>query len=141
MEYGVKAEMAVAKQYSLIAAAKQYTTEGYIVNNLELGFRNYRKSAIAPLGPYMQLSIQGRMLSGDAGEESMAKSIVHEGDKELGNISIAPSLTLGRTYIYWDNVQLDLFYTFSYAINSIADYENIKGLYIGLGIGINWLAF
>ena len=141
MEYGVKAEMAVAKQYSLIAAAKQYTTEGYIVNNVELGFRKYIKSAIAPLGPYMQLSIQGRMLSGDAGVESMAKSIVHEGDKELGNISIAPSLTLGRTYIYWDNVQLDLFYTFSYAINSIADYENIKGLYIGLGIGINWLAF
>ncbi len=141
MECGLKAEMAVAKQYSLIAAAKQYTTEGYIVNNMEFGFRKYINSAIAPLGPYMQLSIQGRMLSGNTGIESMSKSIVYEGDKALGNISVAPSITLGRTYIYWDNVQLDLFYTFSYAINSIADYENIKGLYIGLGIGINWLAF
>lgn len=141
LDLGLKIEATVDKQHSITTGFKIYTTEGYVVNTLELGVRKYRKAAIAPLGPYMQISLQGRMVPYPRVITPTYKNITPNDDKKTSIISFAPTLTLGRTYIHWNTIQMDYFYTFSYAINSVTHYENIKGFYIGLGLGISLLAF
>lgn len=137
LEYGVRVEGVVGRRTSVVASIKRYGWNNSVVNNFELGLRTYTRSATAPLGPYLQLSLQGRMLDGGF----TIKSIQSESDKDLGRISFAPTFTLGRTYIYWNSAQMDLFYGFSFPFNAIEGCNDIVGLYISLGLNISWLVF
>jgi len=137
LEYGVRVEGVVGRKISLVGAMKRYGWNSSVINNFELGVRTYTKSATAPLGPYLQLSLQGRMLDGDF----TTKAIQSENDKYLGKISFAPAFTLGRTYIFWDNIQMDLFYGISFPFKDIEGCDDIVGLYLNLGLSISWLVF
>ena len=142
IKYGVRAEGVVAVNTALTVSAKQYKFINYTINDIELGMKKYVYSATAPLGPYYQMSINGKMLykqNENISEDEFVPNNVERNDF-LSKIGIVPTFTVGRTYIVGNRLLLDFFYGLGWQVNETNTFPGSK-IYINLGISVNLLAF
>ena len=143
LEYGIRAEGVIDYNTSVLLSTKQYTLNNQTINDIELGLKRYRRSAIAPLGPYYQIGVRGKMPFKENIEETQSKSLITEGTNRndiLSKVAIVPTITFGRTYIVANRLQLDFFYSFGWQLNTPEALPSNK-VYINIGLSTNILAF
>ena len=128
-EYGAKIEFVTGKEMSLITEATTYKLGDINFFNMQLGLRTYISKSFAPFGEYIQI-----------GANAIFSSMERVDNAKLP-ISGALSANVGRTYIFNDALQLDIYYGLSLPLIKQDGFNIMPHNYLRLGISIGFLPF
>ena len=129
LEYGLKMETIISKKLSVVAEASNYKLNNINFLNMQLALRNYMRNSLAPLGEYLQMGVNTILTDFENLEN------------QKNSASLAVSLNVGRTYVLYDALQLDIYYGVSYPLIKQYGFSSMPHNYLRLGISIGFIPF